>query len=689
MLRYSFIQPVVCEGTLKSVKTVLILFFLLSCNLVLSAAIPAAERQALIDLYNLTNGAGWYNKTNWIGAAGTENTWFGVTTDAGNTTVRELSLPNNNLVGTLPDSLGNQTNLRWLDLHSNELTGSIPTELGNLSNLQILYLNSNQLTGSIPPSLSNLGNLLWLYLNSNQLTGSIPTELGSLPNLQWLYLYHNQLTGSIPSSLGNLNKLQVLYLHSNELTGSIPTELGNLSNLQILYLDSNHLTGSIPPSLGNLSILVWLSLYNNQLTGSIPSSLGNLSKLTKLELQSNQLTGSIPASLTNLISGYLDIGYNALHTSDDVLLKFLNSRDYNWASTQTIAPTGVMAVPGSSSVTVSWTPIAYSGDLGGYRVLVATSPGGPYAFYAQTANKSASSQLVPGLTPGIPYYFVVQTRTNAHASNQNVVDSENSEEVWTTPLILPAITVTSPNGGENWIAGSAHNITWTTTGTVANIKLEYSIDSGANWSTISTSTTNAGTYLWTLPGTVSSTCLVRASEAATGTPIDVSDAVFSIVALTISGTVTVGGAPLTNVVMNGLPGSPVTNVTGIYTSKVAYNWTGTVTPTLAGYAFTPVSRSYTNVVANQTGQDYSALLIGIPSLERQALIDLYNSTNGDAWFNKTGWKTPPLHSDGFAMPGTENTWNGVTTNSGNTTVVQINLNNHNLVGYIPHTLARV
>jgi len=39
--------------------------------------------------------------------------------------------------------------------------------------------------------------------------------------------------------------------------------------------------------------------------------------------------------------------------------------------------------------------------------------------------------------------------------------------------------------------------------------------------------------------------------------------------------------------------------------------------------------------------------------ERAALMALYNATNGDDWFNNTGWKTPPLAADGFAYPGTE------------------------------------
>ena len=42
----------------------------------------------------------------------------------------------------------------------------------------------------------------------------------------------------------------------------------------------------------------------------------------------------------------------------------------------------------------------------------------------------------------------------------------------------------------------------------------------------------------------------------------------------------------------------------------------------------------------------------IPASERAALLALYNSTNGDQWWTNDGWRTPPLHTDGFAVPGT-------------------------------------
>jgi hypothetical protein len=72
----------------------------------------------------------------------------------------------------------------------------------------------------------------------------------------------------------------------------------------------------------------------------------------------------------------------------------------------------------------------------------------------------------------------------------------------------------------------------------------------------------------------------------------------------ISGTVTAGGTALKGVVMDGLPGSPATDAAGHYSGTVVQGFSGTVTPRKPGYTFAPASIPYTNLAANQTGQDY-------------------------------------------------------------------------------------
>jgi len=103
----------------------------------------------------------------------------------------------------------------------------------------------------------------------------------------------------------------------------------------------------------------------------------------------------------------------------------------------------------------------------------------------------------------------------------------------------PTLTVTDPNGGESWTVGSSHTITWSSTGTVGNVKIEYTANNGTDWSTIVSSTANDGAYTWTIPNTPSSQCKVRIKEASDGSPVDTSNAVFTIASSSGSPTLTV------------------------------------------------------------------------------------------------------------------------------------------------------
>ena len=156
------------------------------------------DREALVALYNATDGENWNQSDNWLSDAPLGE-WKGVLTDD--------------------------------------------------RRVVVLYLGDNGLTGEIPPELGSLSNLTALYLDTNALSGEIPPELGSLSNLTDLSLYHNALSGAIPAELGSLSNLAELDLRNNALSGAIPAELGSLSNLTNLRLLSNDLSGCVPSSL--------------------------------------------------------------------------------------------------------------------------------------------------------------------------------------------------------------------------------------------------------------------------------------------------------------------------------------------------------------------------------------------------------------------------------------------------------
>jgi hypothetical protein len=252
----------------------LLLLLLISLAAASHAQVPQIERDALVALYNSTDGANWTDNTGWNGSAGGECDWKGVACSAGDSpNVIRLLLSNNSLTGTIPAELGNLTNLTHLHLYTNSLTGTIPAELGNMTSLNYLWLQSNSLTGTIPAELGNLTSLTSLSFGNNSLSGSIPAWLGNLTNLTSLSLYNNSLSGSIPAGLGNLTNVTSLNLYGNSLTGSIPTKLGNMTSLKYLRLYNNLLTGTIPTELGNLKDLSTLVLDNNLLSRPAPASL--------------------------------------------------------------------------------------------------------------------------------------------------------------------------------------------------------------------------------------------------------------------------------------------------------------------------------------------------------------------------------------------------------------------------------
>jgi len=143
----------------------------------------------------------------------------------------------------------------------------------------------------------------------------------------------------------------------------------------------------------------------------------------------------------------------------------------------------------------------------------------------------------------------------------------------------------------------------------------------------------------------------------------------------ISGAVTSGGSPLGGVVLQGLPGNPATNSSGEYTVYVYSGWSGTVTPTLSGYAFDPASRIYNNVAANIPGENYTAstgysisgevTLVGLP-LEGVLISGLptnpYTDVNGQySGAVPSGWSgavTPTL--PGFSFNPTNLPYTNVT-----------------------------
>jgi Leucine-rich repeat (LRR) protein len=255
------------------------------------------EFNALKDLFTSASGANWTNKTNWPSTwpatanAAQMGTWFGVTVENGDVT--SLYFQSNNLVGSMPSSIGNLTALKVLNMRANSITGQIPTEWSTLVNLTDFEFSHTAVSGNLPTYFKNFPNLVWLSVISGNLTGDIPDYSG-LNNLRLFGLSGNFTPGPIPDWIGTLPSLAYFSMTYANRTGSIPAWVGNKQTLIGVSFDTNQLTGEIPTSIGGLAYLTGLNLNNNQLSGALPANFLNAANIQTLFVANNQLTGALP-----------------------------------------------------------------------------------------------------------------------------------------------------------------------------------------------------------------------------------------------------------------------------------------------------------------------------------------------------------------------------------------------------------
>ncbi len=91
----------------------------------------------------------------------------------------------------------------------------------------------------------------------------------------------------------------------------------------------------------------------------------------------------------------------------------------------------------------------------------------------------------------------------------------------------PFITVIQPNGGEALRSGDPFEIRWGACCLFDSLKIQYSLDNGTHWETIAAITENDSSLVWTIPDTISDSCLIKVADLDCE-PADTSDAIFSI-----------------------------------------------------------------------------------------------------------------------------------------------------------------
>lgn len=303
----------------------IILFLLFSVIIKAQWSISTSERNALIAIYQQSNGTLWSQPWN---LEKDPYYWYGVKISNG--IVTELKLNGNLLEGNFPNAILSLSNLKKLDLSSNKLSGNIPN-LSSLNSLVYLNISNNEFTGDIWNSFSSLANLEELHIGNNNGTIS-SADFSGFTNLKHLDIARLNLT-EIPSSLGTLNKLFSLNLSNNSITNftniapliqleeinlsgnaltKVPEEINNFLNLKTLNLSNNKIEQF--STLNSLHNLEWLSLENNNLN-NIPTEITAIERLTYLNLSRNNISGGTGMLSTLINLEQLWLNHNKLKGS--------------------------------------------------------------------------------------------------------------------------------------------------------------------------------------------------------------------------------------------------------------------------------------------------------------------------------------------------------------------------------------
>jgi ABC-type lipoprotein release transport system permease subunit len=138
------------------------------------AGISKKKCQALIALYDSTDGDNWVNNTGWK-VTNRPCKWYGVSCKGG--FVEKIELASNNLKGSISPKFFKLKDLENLVLFNNDLNGLNFNNLRKLKNLRMLLVNNCNLTGKLPNSLMRLKKLRVLSLHNNCLKIKVSKKL--------------------------------------------------------------------------------------------------------------------------------------------------------------------------------------------------------------------------------------------------------------------------------------------------------------------------------------------------------------------------------------------------------------------------------------------------------------------------------------------------------------------------------
>lgn len=457
-----------------------------------------------VDLsYSFTNDVYFINRN--FGVIATNNGNVYITSDGGG---NFFSIP----TGTLQNincAFFKTENLGWIGGSG----GIILKYVDTVANVQLTSPNGgeNWTVGSshnITWTQSGVTNVKLEYTSNNgtswnQITASTSATAGSY---SW----------TIPNSVSTNCKIKITDVSNSSISDQCDASF-TISAAPVQSITLTSPNGGENWTVGSLHNITWTQTGVTNVKLEYTSNNG--STWSQITASTSASTGSFAWTIPNAVSTQCrvkitDVSNGSISDQSNALFSISQN-----SSISIISPNGGENWTVGSSHNITWT----SSNVSNVRLEFSTNNGNIW---------SSITTSTPATTGSFAWTIPNAVSSNCKirvTNTENTVITDQSNAVFTISAApAQSITLTSPNGGENWTVGSSHNITWTHTN-VNNIKLEFTTDNGSTWSQIVASTSSTtGNYVWTIPNAVSTQCRVRISDAFNSNLSDMSNSFFSI-----------------------------------------------------------------------------------------------------------------------------------------------------------------
>ncbi|MFA5147366.1 MAG: hypothetical protein WC515_08320 [Candidatus Omnitrophota bacterium] len=240
----------------------------------------------------------------------------------------------------------------------------------------------------------------------------------------------------------------------------------------------------------------------------------------------------------------------------------------------------------------------------------------------------------------------------------NVVVNDTSNNTF---AIKGAMQLLAPNGNESWLKGTQQVAQWKPTGTYpGNVKLEYSNNSGANWSEFAlksagtdNTTQNAN---WTIPDDITSTAMVRVITQTGNASIEVNDTSDDLFKIK-------GGILVTQ------PDGNETWYVGDTNRQIIWSATGTVNPVKIEYS-TDNGGNWTDIPNSHNGTDGTNSFNWTPIPDKKSELCLVKVSDARVAFTGevTDTSNQTFHINPVIVVTEPHTGQNVEVESGNTSI---------------------